>query len=62
MRLRHLWFSSLGLMLAASVAACGGGDSGSSSSSAEPSAPAATPSGQKVDTDTAGKFRFTIIV
>jgi plastocyanin len=48
-------------MLAVSVAACGG-DSGSSSSSAEPSAPAATPAGQKVDTATAGNITGTIMV
>ena len=56
MRLRNVWVSALGLALAVSVAACGGKQE-TSSTSAEPSAPAATPAGQKVDTATAGDVK-----
>ena len=48
MRLRHIWQYTLGLAVAASVVACGGGGS----TSEKPAATAA--SGQKVDTATAG--------
>jgi plastocyanin len=51
MRLRNLWVSTLGLTLAASVAACGGSKE-TSSTSATPSGAAS--SGQKVDMATAG--------
>jgi plastocyanin len=51
MRLRHIWQYTLGLVAAASVVACGGGGQ---STSEKPSSPSATPSGQKVDTGTAG--------
>ena len=55
MRLRSVWVSALGFALAAAVACGGGGETPSTSStSAEPAAPAATPSGMKVDTATAG--------
>jgi plastocyanin len=60
MRLRNAWVGFLGVaVLAVSVAACGGGSQETSSKSAEPSAPAATPSGQKVDTATAGDVKGT---
>jgi plastocyanin len=53
--------NALGLItLAATVAACGGGNSGTSSTSSEPSSPSATPSGQKVDTATAGEVKGTV--
>ena len=42
MRLRNMWVSALGLALAASIVACGGG-SKETSTSGEPAAPAATP-------------------
>ena len=53
--------NALGLItLAATVAACGGGNSGTSSTSSEPSSPSATPTGQKVDTATAGEVKGTV--
>ena len=58
MFLRNVWVSALSLTLAATVAACGGG--GTSNQSAEPSAPAATPEGQKVDAATAGNITGTV--
>ena len=59
MRLRNIWVSLLGLALAASVVACGGG-SETSSTSAEPAAPAAAPAGQKVDAATAGDVKGVV--
>jgi plastocyanin len=56
MRLRSVWVSTLGLALAASVVACGGSQE-TSSKSAEPSSPAGTPAGQRVDTATAGDVK-----
>jgi plastocyanin len=53
MRLRNIWVSTLGLALAASVIACGGG---SSSKSAD-SAPAAAPGAQKIDMSTVGDVK-----
>ncbi len=54
MRLRHVWISTLGLALAATIVACGGG-SKDAASSTEPAAPAGGASaGQKVDAATAG--------
>src|SRR6266545_8035610 len=60
MRLRNVWVGCLGVALAASVVACGGGGQETSSKSAEPSAPAGTPSGQKVDTATAGDVKGVV--
>jgi plastocyanin len=57
MRLRNMWVSTLGVTLAASVWACGGG---SQSTSSEPAAPAGAASGQKVDTATAGDIKGTV--
>ena len=54
MRVRNVWVCTLGLALATSIA-CGGGSS--SNTSSEPSSPAATPSGLKVDTATAGDVK-----
>jgi len=55
---------TLGLLgiaaLATSIVACGGGNSGTSSTSSEPSSPSATPTGQKVDTATAGDVKGTV--
>jgi plastocyanin len=59
MRLRSVWVSALGLALAASVVACGGSQE-TSNKSAEPSAPGATPAGQKVDTATAGDVQGVV--
>src|SRR6266540_7559193 len=53
---RYLWMSTVGCALAATIA-CGGG---SQSTSQEPSAPAGTPSGQKVDTATAGDVKGVV--
>ena len=53
MRLRTAWVGVLGMALAATVTACGGSQE-TSNTSATPSSPAATPSGQKGDTATAG--------
>src|SRR5256885_4815272 len=58
MRLRNVWISALGIALVASVA-CGGGQS-TSNKSAEPTAPAGTPAGQKVDTAAAGDVKGTV--
>jgi plastocyanin len=57
MRLRNIWVSTLGLTLAASIMACGGSNQ---STSSEPSAPAATPAGQKVDLATAGDVKGVV--
>ena len=59
MRLRNAWVGCLGIALAASVTACGGGQE-TSNTSATPSSPAAAPSGQKVDTATAGTVTGTV--
>jgi hypothetical protein len=58
MRARNVWVCTLGLTLAVSVAACGGG-SESSGPAADSTAPAAS-GGQKVDTATAGDIVGTI--
>jgi plastocyanin len=60
MRPRHIWQYTLGLVVAASVVACGGG--GEQSTSEKPSSPSATPSGQKVDTATAGNVTGTVML
>jgi carboxypeptidase family protein len=60
MRLRNVWIGTLGVALAASVVACGGGEP--SNKSAEPSAPGGTPSGEKVDTSKAGTVTGTVSV
>src|SRR6476659_10684547 len=63
MRLRNTWVGFVGMAaLAISVAACGGGSQETASKSAEPSAPAATPSGQKVDTATAGDVKGSVML
>ena len=59
MRLRNVWVGALALTLAATVAACGGKQE-TSSTSGEPSAPGGTPSGQKVDSSTAGEVTGTV--
>jgi plastocyanin len=56
MRLRNIWVSTVGVTLAVSVLACGGG----SQSTSEPAAPAATSGGEKVDTATAGDVKGTV--
>jgi len=61
MRLRNVWVFGLGMTLAASVVACGGG-SEPSSKSAAPSAPAATPGAMKVDTATAGEVKGVVTI
>jgi hypothetical protein len=57
MRLRNVF--GIGLSLALAAGACGGGQE-TSSKSAEPSAPAATPGGMKVDTSTAGVVKGVV--
>src|SRR3954471_11029278 len=57
MRLRNAWVSMVGVALTAAMMACGGGSQETSSKSADPSSPSATPSGQKVDTATAGDIK-----
>jgi Polysaccharide lyase family 4, domain II len=59
MRLRNVWAGALALTLAATVAACGSKQE-TSSTSGEPSAPGGTPSGQKVDSATAGEVTGTV--
>src|SRR6185436_8538540 len=61
MRLRNAWVSLLGIALAVNTLACGGGQE-TSSKSAEPSSPSAAPSGQKVDTATAGDVKGVVNV
>jgi plastocyanin len=60
MRLRNIWVCTLGLALATTVVACGGGSN--SNTSSEPSAPSATPSGLKVDTSTAGTVKGMVMI
>src|SRR5258707_12003919 len=55
MRLRNTWVGLLGIALATTLA-CGGSQE-TSSTSAKPDSPSATPSGQKVDTATAGEVK-----
>ena len=55
MRLRNAWVLAFPL----AVFACGGGQE-TSNKSAEPSAPAATPAGQKVDTANAGSVKGVV--
>src|SRR5262245_37997971 len=59
MRLRNVLGCALSVSLAASVAACGGGEKPSSTSAA-PNAPAGATGGQKVDTATAGDIKGTV--
>src|SRR3954469_6299681 len=60
MRLRSIWMHALGVAVAVSVAACGGGSQETSSTSA---APAGGPSGgQKVDTSKAGSIKGTVVL
>src|ERR1700704_2335038 len=56
MRLRNTWVGLLGIAFATSLVACGGSQE-TSSKSAEPTSPAATPAGQRVDTTTAGDVK-----
>ncbi|MCU1384858.1 MAG: hypothetical protein JWL71_3555 [Acidobacteria bacterium] len=56
MRLRNTWVGLLGIALATTLA-CGGGSQETSSTAAKPESPSATPSGQKVDTATAGDVK-----
>ncbi|MQA31848.1 MAG: hypothetical protein GEU82_18770 [Luteitalea sp.] len=56
MRLRSLGLYGIGLTLAVSITACGGGQE-TSSTSAEPSSPAGASGGQRVDTATAGSLK-----
>src|SRR5258706_9105133 len=58
MRLRNVWVSALGVIVAASVA-CGGGGSSSSSSS---SVPAPGTGAKKVDQATAGDVKGTVVL
>jgi len=58
MRLRNTWVGLLGVALAATFVACGG--SQPSNTSADPSSPAGTPTGLKVDTSTAGSVKGAV--
>ena len=60
MHVRNVWAGFLAVALAASVTACGGGSQETSSKSGEPSAPAGTPSGQKVDKSQAGSVKGAV--
>jgi len=57
MRLRNAWVGVLGMALAASVAACGGGSSEPASTAGTPAAAPAAAGGQKVDTANAGSVK-----
>ncbi len=59
MRAAHVWKAVLALTMAGAMAGCGGSNAPkeTSSQSTEPSAPAATPAGQKVDLATAGDVK-----
>ena len=59
MRLRNLWVYGLGLTLATSVVACGGGSQETSNTSAAPAASGAA-GGQKVDPATAGDVKGVV--
>jgi plastocyanin len=63
MHRRNTWVSvprwTMAITLAAIVAACGGGQQ-TSSTSGDPSTPAGTPAGQKVDTATAATVKGTV--
>src|SRR6185503_328914 len=61
MRLRNVWVGTMVVVLAASVAACGGSQE-TSSKSAEPSAPSGTPAGQKVDKSVAGSVKGAVVL
>jgi plastocyanin len=56
-----VWGTALGVVLAASVVACGGNKEASNTSAA-PASPAGTPAGQKVDTATAGDVKGTVTI
>src|SRR5215470_5904238 len=62
MHRRNVWMGAklgtIAVALAATVAACGGGEP--SNKSATPSAPAGTPAGEKVDASKAGKVAGTV--
>jgi plastocyanin len=60
MRLRNAWVGLLGITMAASLVACGGGSSETSNKSGDASAPSATPAGQRVDTATAGTVKGVV--
>jgi plastocyanin len=60
MRLRNVWVCALGVALAASVAACGGGGSETGSSAPASGAPSAPAGGQRIDAATAGAVTGTV--
>ena len=60
MRLRSVWGCALGLTVAASMAACGGGGSSEPASTAAPAATA--PGAQKVDPATAGDVTGLVVL
>ena len=59
MRLRNTWVGLLGIVVAVTVVACGGG-SEPSNKSGDASSPSATPSGQRVDSATAGSVKGAV--
>jgi plastocyanin len=59
MRLRNAWVGLLGIAVAVNVVACGGG-SETSNKSGDAGSPPSTPSGQRVDTATAGTVQGVV--
>jgi plastocyanin len=62
MRLRYVRVGVLWIALTAAVSACGGDNKAPSSTSAEPTPPAATRAGQKVDSATAGGVKGRVVL
>src|SRR5437868_15503179 len=58
MRLRNAWVGAIGIALAVTAAACGGGDT----SNTAPAATTAAPGGTKVDTANAGKLTGSVVI
>jgi plastocyanin len=62
MRLRNVWMYGLGLAVAASVVACGGGSKDASSTSGAPAAATGAAGGMKVDEATAGELKGVVLI
>jgi hypothetical protein len=58
MLVRNAWVAAAAVTLGLNLAACGGGET--ANKSAEPSSPSGTPSGQRVDTATAGDVKGVV--
>lgn len=61
MRRSNVWLSAVGVTLAVTVSACGGGGE-STQAPAAGSAPAAAPAGQRIDPATAGSVSGTVMI